>query len=47
MFTSDKLAVFDFQEYAYTLIYGAVGLIASLGLAGMCIFIYFKFIKRS
>ena len=41
MFTSDKVVV-DFQEYAYTLIYGAVGLIALLGLIGMVIFIYYQ-----
>jgi preprotein translocase subunit Sss1 len=45
MFTSDKVVGVDFQEYAYTLIYGAVGLIALLGLVGMCIFIYVQFIK--
>ena len=41
MFTSDEVVV-DFQEYAYTLIYGAVGLIALLGLIGMIIFIYYQ-----
>ena len=41
MFISDKVVV-DFQEYAYTLIYGAVGLIALLGLIGMIIFIYYQ-----
>ena len=41
MFTSDKVAV-DITEYAYTLIYGAVGLIALLGLIGMVIFIYYQ-----
>ena len=41
MFTSDKVAI-DFQDYAYTLIYGAVGLIALLGLIGMVIFIYYQ-----
>ena len=41
MFTSDEVVV-DFQEYAYTLIYGAVGLIALLGLIGMVIFIYYQ-----
>ena len=41
MFTSDKVVV-DFTEYAYTLIYGAVGLIALLGLIGMVIFIYYQ-----
>jgi len=45
MFTGDKLAVVDFQDFAYSLIYGAVGLIALLGLVGMCIFIHVKFIK--
>ena len=44
MFTSDKVAI-DFQDYAYTLIYGAVGLIALLGLIGMVIFIYVQLIK--
>ena len=39
MFTTDKVAI-DFQDYAYTLIYGAVSLIALLGLIGMVIFIY-------
>ena len=41
MFTSDEVVV-DFQEYAYTLIYGAVGLIALLGVIGMIIFIYYQ-----
>ena len=41
LFTSDKVVV-DFQEYAYTLIYGAVGLIALLGLIGMVMFIYYQ-----
>ena len=44
MFTSDKVAI-DFTDYAYTLIYGAVGLIALLGLIGMVIFIYVQLIK--
>ena len=39
MFTSDKV-VADFSEYAYSLIYGAVSLIAILGLLGLIIFIY-------
>lgn len=44
MFTTDKVAI-DFQDYAYTLIYGAVGLIALLGLIGMVIFLYVQFKK--
>ena len=44
MFTTDKVAI-DFQDYAYTLIYGAVSLIALLGLIGMVIFIYVQLIK--
>ena len=39
MFTSDKVVV-DYQDFAYSLIYGAVSLIAILGLVGMIIFIY-------
>ena len=39
MFTSDQVAV-DFSEYAYSLIWGAVSIIAILGLVGMIIFIY-------
>ena len=39
MFTNDQVVV-DFSEYAYSLIYGAVSLIAILALAGMIIFIY-------
>ena len=39
MFTSDKVVV-DYQDFAYSLIYGAVSLIAILSLVGMIIFIY-------
>ena len=39
MFTSDKVVV-DYRDFAYSLIYGAVGLIAILGLLGLIIFIY-------
>ena len=39
MFTNDQVVV-DFSEYAYSLIYGAVSLIAILALVGMLIFIY-------
>ena len=39
MFTSDQVVV-DFSEYAYSLIWGAVCIIAILGLVGMIIFIY-------
>ena len=39
MFTSDQVVV-DFSEYAYSLIYGAVSLIAILALVGMLIFVY-------
>lgn len=39
MFTSDKVVV-DYQDFAYSLIYGAVSLIAILGLLGLIIFIY-------
>ena len=39
MFTNDQVVV-DFSEYAYSLIYGAVSLIAILALVGMIIFIY-------
>ena len=42
MFTNDKVVV-DFSEYAYSLIYGAVSLIAILGLVGMIIFIYVQY----
>ena len=45
MFTSDKLVAVDFQEYAYTLIYAGVAVIALIGLVGMYIFIYVQFIK--
>ena len=45
MFTGDKVVGVDFQEYAYTLIYAGVAIIALLGLVGMCIFIYVQFIK--
>jgi hypothetical protein len=45
IFTSDKLVAVDFQEYAYTLIYAGVAVIALIGLVGMCIFIYVQFIK--
>ena len=39
MFTNDQVVV-DFSEYAYSLIWGAVSIIAILGLVGMIIFIY-------
>ncbi len=39
MFTSDQVVV-DFSSYAYSLIWGAVSIIAILGLVGMIIFIY-------
>ena len=45
MFSSDKVVAVDFQEYAYTLIYAGVAVIAVIGLVGMCIFIYVQFIK--
>jgi len=39
MFTNDQVVV-DFSSYAYSLIWGAVSIIAILGLVGMIIFIY-------
>ena len=42
MFTNDQVVV-DFSEYAYSLIWGAVSIIAILGLVGMIIFIYVQY----
>ena len=44
MFTTEKIAI-DFQDYAYTLIGGGIGLLAIIGLVSMIIFIYVQIIK--
>ena len=44
MFTTDKVAI-DFQDLAYTLIGGGIGLLAIIGLIAMIIFIYVQLIK--